>query len=69
MATTAQAERLIDRLEDMGFSPSTHPRFQEIVREQLTARPGTTEEEALPFIMEAIVAHAPSGSGIDHYDH
>ena len=32
------------------------------------ARPGATEEEALPFIMEAIVAHAPSGSGIDRHD-
>jgi hypothetical protein len=52
----------------MGFSPSTHPRLQEIVREQLTAHPGATDEEALPYIMEAIVTHAPSGSGTDHHD-
>jgi hypothetical protein len=52
----------------MGFSPSTHPRLQEIVREQLTAHPGATDEEALPYIMEAIVTHAPSGSGTDRHD-
>lgn len=50
----------------MGFSPSTHPRLAEIVREQTIAHPHTSDEDALPQIMEAIVSSAPSGSGTRH---
>lgn len=55
-------------ISQMGFSPSTHPRMQEVVREQTIAHPHASDEEALPHILEAIVNLGPSTSGTRHDD-